>query len=76
MRFDFATLENRSNRFIDKAVVECACAGVGKVLRGIKDDDDDGAKASADAIEATIKRAVRKFIIEVAALLYYDPGRR
>jgi len=29
----------------------------------MNDDDDDGAKASEDAIEATIKRAVRKFII-------------
>ncbi len=32
------------------------------VLRGMKEEDADGAKASADAIDATIKRAVRKFI--------------
>jgi hypothetical protein len=63
--FDFATLVNRSNRFIDKAVVEEAgVAGVdAKVLRGMKDDVDVGAKASVDAIEATMRRAVRKFII-------------
>jgi hypothetical protein len=33
------------------------------VLRGMKEEEDaDGANASADAIDATIKRAVRKFI--------------
>jgi hypothetical protein len=34
------------------------------VLRGMKEEEEDadGAKASADAIDATIKRAVRKFI--------------
>ena len=47
----------------------------------MKDDDDDGAKASVDAMEATIRRAVRKFIFVGYSswvgglLLYYDPGQ-
>lgn len=56
---DFATLWNRSKRFIDRAVDDLYDVGAagGDGSRLVKEDVVE--KAFADASEATIRRAVR-----------------
>ena len=68
LMFDFATLWNRSNRFMDKAVdlyVGDAEWQDGDGSRRVKDDDVE--KASAAAKEATRGRAVRKFMVQLVS---------
>lgn len=60
--FDFATRWNRSNRFIDRAVVDLYEGDdVWHCVRRVKEDVVE--KALADATDATSSRAVRKFIV-------------
>ena len=68
---DFATLENRSNRFIDSAEDDDLYDGDDEWWRrdGAGSDllvkEDDVEKASVDAKEATRRKALRKFMVTV-----------
>jgi len=67
LRFAFATLWNRSNKFIDSVVDLHDDDGDDDVRHGGSADrpvkEDDVEKACADTSEATRRRAVRKFMI-------------
>ena len=63
LRFDFATRENRSNRFILRVVVLCLGCHVAELKPGAKDDLDPvvaGAKASVVGAARTAIAATKQ----------------